>query len=48
MPSGTINFFKGIWDSSSSDVFVVGVSETILHYDGYMWRSKKAWLTSEE
>jgi hypothetical protein len=34
MTSGTTQTLRGIWGSSGSDVFAVGNSGTILHYDG--------------
>jgi len=33
------NHLHGIWGSSSTDVFAVGSSGTILHYDGTSWTS---------
>jgi hypothetical protein len=35
LPQG--NGLRGIWGSSSSDVFAVGSEGTILHYDGINW-----------
>ncbi len=37
MESGTKEDLSGIWGSSSSDVFAVGLEGTILHYDGDTW-----------
>ena len=37
MTSGTTNNLNGLWGSSGSDVFAVGDSGTILHYDGTAW-----------
>ena len=37
MTSGTTNNLNGVWGSSGSDVFAVGDSGTILHYDGTAW-----------
>jgi PKD repeat protein len=37
MSSGTGFNLRSIWGSSSSDVFAVGASGTILHYDGSAW-----------
>jgi hypothetical protein len=37
MSSGTGNRLRGVWGSSSTDVFAVGTSGTILHYDGSAW-----------
>ena len=34
MTSGTTNDLRGVWGSSGTDVFAVGESGTILHYDG--------------
>ncbi len=35
LPQG--NTLRGVWGSSSSDVFAVGYSGTILHYNGSTW-----------
>jgi hypothetical protein len=37
--SGIHEFLHGIWGSDERNVFVVGGSGTILHYDGDMWHS---------
>jgi hypothetical protein len=37
LPQG--NSLLGVWGSSGSDVFAVGGSGTILHYDGSSWSS---------
>ena len=37
MTSGTTTQLNGIWGCSGSDVFAVGNSGTILHYDGSVW-----------
>ena len=37
MSNGTTNNLYGVWGSSGSDVFAVGTSDTILHYDGSAW-----------
>ncbi len=29
--------FNGVWGASNNDVFVVGFSGVILHYDGASW-----------
>jgi hypothetical protein len=34
MTSGTTNYLHGVWGTSSSNVFAVGESGTILHYSG--------------
>jgi hypothetical protein len=39
MTSGTSNWLFGVWGSSGSNVFAVGDSGTILHYDGSSWSS---------
>ncbi|QTA84768.1 hypothetical protein [Desulfonema magnum] len=39
MDSGTTQYLAGVWGSSGSDVFAVGQSGTILHYDGTSWSS---------
>jgi hypothetical protein len=38
MTSGTKNYLNGVWGSSPSDVFTVGLGGgKILHYDGNAW-----------
>jgi hypothetical protein len=37
MSSGTSNTLYDVWGSSSSDVYAVGDSGTMLHYDGSAW-----------
>ncbi len=37
MSSGTTSTLYGVWGSSATDVFAVGASGTILHYDGSTW-----------
>ena len=37
MNSGTTYYLGGVWGSSGTDVFAVGGSGTILHYDGTNW-----------
>ncbi len=32
-----VKILQGVWGSSSTDVFAVGYSGTILHYDGNTW-----------
>ncbi|HZF50090.1 MAG TPA: DUF4215 domain-containing protein, partial [Polyangiaceae bacterium] len=44
--SGTSEDFVSVWGSGPNDVFAVGDSGTILHYDGQSWRSVDA-KTSE-
>ena len=36
-PAGHQTIFLGVWGSSNSNVFAVGDSGTILHYDGISW-----------
>ena len=38
----TENTLYGIWGSSSTDVFAVGVYGTIVHYDGSRWTEMKS------
>jgi PKD repeat protein len=49
MSSGTGFNLTSIWGSSSSDVFAVGASGTILHYDGSAWSTMNSgsicWLS---
>jgi len=37
MTSGTTNTLYGVWGSSGTDVFAVGASGVILHYNGVTW-----------
>src|SRR5919106_1772367 len=39
VPSGTTNALYGIWGSSASDIWAVGASGTILHWNGSAWSS---------
>jgi len=34
MDSGTTNALRGVWGSSATDVFAVGIGGVILYYDG--------------
>jgi len=38
LPQG--NWLHGIWGSSTTDLYVVGVAGTILHYNGNLWRKQ--------
>ena len=46
MSSGTIESLRGVWGSSESDVFAVGNSGTIVHYDGYTWSGMESGTTN--
>ncbi|MCP4106847.1 MAG: hypothetical protein GY749_15130 [Desulfobacteraceae bacterium] len=37
MQSGTSRWLYSIWGTSESDVFAVGHSGTVLHYNGINW-----------
>jgi hypothetical protein len=37
MNSGTGFYLRDIWGSAADDLFAVGSSGTILHYDGLTW-----------
>lgn len=37
MTSGTSDYLRGIWGTSGMDVFTVGDSGTVLHYNGMKW-----------
>jgi len=43
MTIGTTNELQGIWGSSSSNIYVVGLEGVMLHYDGNAWTN----LTSD-
>jgi hypothetical protein len=45
MSSGTSADLWGVWGSSGTDVFTVGSSGTILHYDGIAWSLMSAGTT---
>ncbi len=45
MSSGTNKSLCGVWGSSFSDVFAVGSSGTILHYDGSTWSKMTSNIT---
>ena len=47
MDSGTTNYLKCVWGSSSSDVFAAGLSGTILHYDGISWQQMDSGITQD-
>jgi hypothetical protein len=47
MTSGTDVSLRGVWGTSWSDVYAVGMGGTILHYDGISWSSMTSG-TSEE
>ena len=37
----------GVWGSSATDVFAVGDSGTILHYNGSAWSAMSSGTTNE-
>jgi hypothetical protein len=45
MTSGTTKNLYGVWGSSSSDVFAVGLNGTILHYNGSNWSTMTSGTT---
>ena len=45
MSSGTSNALRGVWGNSSSDVFAVGDSGTILRYDSSAWTEMSSGTT---
>ena len=47
MTSGTTKYLFGVWGNSASDVFAVGNSGTILHYNGTTWLSMTSGTTQE-
>ena len=47
MTSGTTNVLYGVWGSSATDVFAVGDSGTILHYDGSAWSAMSSGTTND-
>ncbi len=46
MTSGATNNLNGVWGRSGSDVFAVGDSGTILHYDGTAWSAMTSGTTN--
>jgi hypothetical protein len=46
MTSGTTNNLNGVWGSSATDVFAVGASGTILHYNGTSWSAMTSGTTN--
>ena len=47
MTSGTTNQLLGVWGSSATDVFAVGDTGAILHYDGSAWGTMTSGSTSQ-
>jgi len=47
MASGTMARLWGVWGSSRQDVFAVGSSGVILHYDGASWHSMDSWTAGD-
>jgi hypothetical protein len=45
--SGTSQDLYDIWGTSSSDIYAVGQSGTILHYDGTVWSAMTSGTTDE-
>ncbi|MCK5796981.1 MAG: hypothetical protein KAI47_07355 [Deltaproteobacteria bacterium] len=45
MTSGVTQDLKGIWAASATDIWAVGASGTILHYDGKAWTAQKSGVT---
>ncbi|MBF0523674.1 MAG: chitobiase/beta-hexosaminidase C-terminal domain-containing protein [Deltaproteobacteria bacterium] len=43
----TASWLRGVWGSSSSDVFTVGDNGTILHYDGTAWSAMSSGTRTE-
>jgi hypothetical protein len=43
LPQG--NGLRGVWGSNGGDVFAVGLSGTILHYDGINWSAMSSGTT---
>ena len=37
MESGTDSYLFGVWGTSPTDVYAVGLGGTIVHYDGSSW-----------
>jgi hypothetical protein len=44
--SGTTNGLSGVWDSGESEVWAVGSTGTILHWDGSAWTSVSSGTTN--
>jgi len=47
LTSNSTNNLYGVWGSSSSDIFAVGVSGTTLHYDGSAWSTQTSGTTTK-
>ena len=47
MNSGTLDDLFGIWGTNGSDIFAVGRSGIIPHYDGSAWNSMNSDTTKE-
>ena len=47
MKSPTVEHLYGVWGSSSSNVYAVGASGTILHYNGLIWSDDIESATTE-
>ncbi len=43
----TTQTYQGIWGSSSSDIFVVGLGGSVLHYDGSSWSTQASGTGSD-
>ena len=42
MESGTEEYLLSIWGTSDDDIFIVGDSAVILHYDGSTWEKMES------
>jgi photosystem II stability/assembly factor-like uncharacterized protein len=47
MSSGTTTDLYGVWGSSPSNVFAVGDSGAMLHYDGSAWSAMSSGTTTD-
>jgi hypothetical protein len=47
MSSGVTSDLQSVWGSVSTDVFAVGNSGTIIHYDGNVWGPMSSGITND-
>jgi hypothetical protein len=47
MDSGTREWLNAVWGSSQNDVYAVGATGTLLHYDGHGWLPMQSGTSSQ-